>query len=110
MHDVFGLQFGKIAEVLDVSLPGARQLASRARRRVAKEKQSMSRAPKAERERDFTVFRVADEDGEPTGLVRLLHPDAVYVTSGGKVSAARKLIHGGERVAEVMVCGVPVVS
>ncbi|WP_331764941.1 hypothetical protein OG762_51005 (plasmid) [Streptomyces sp. NBC_01136] len=27
----------------------------------------------------------------------------VEVTSGGKVSAARKLIHGGERVAEVMV-------
>jgi len=25
------------------------------------------------------------------------------VTSGGKVSAARNLIHGGERVAEVMV-------
>jgi RNA polymerase sigma-70 factor (ECF subfamily) len=38
------------------------------------------------------------------GLVRLLHPGVVYVTDGGgKVSAARKLIHGGERVAEVMV-------
>ncbi|MER8161534.1 hypothetical protein [Streptomyces sp. NPDC094472] len=34
---------------------------------------------------------------------RLLHPDAVYVTDGGKAAAARKLIHGGERVAEVMV-------
>jgi RNA polymerase sigma-70 factor (ECF subfamily) len=36
-------------------------------------------------------------------LVRLLHPDVVYVTDGGgNVFAARKLIHGGERVAEVM--------
>lgn len=85
-------------------MPGARQLASRARRRVAKAKQSMPQASKAERERVLAVFRAAYEAGDLTGLVRLLHPDAVYVTDGGgKVSAARKLIHGGERVAEVMV-------
>ncbi len=103
LHDVFGLEFGRIAEVLDVSVPGARQLASRARRRVAKAK-SMPQASKAERERVLAVFRAAYEAGDLAGLVRLLHPDAVYVTDGGgKVSAARKLIHGGERVAEVMV-------
>ncbi|WP_327575582.1 MULTISPECIES: hypothetical protein [unclassified Streptomyces] len=48
----------------------------------------------------LTVFRAAYEAGD---LVRLLHPDADYVTDGGgKVSAARKLINGGERIAEVM--------
>ncbi|MFE9007046.1 nuclear transport factor 2 family protein [Streptomyces sp. NPDC007875] len=58
----------------------------------------------AARERLLTVFRAAYEAGDLAGLVRLLHPDAVYVTDGGgKVPAARKLIHGGERVAEVMV-------
>ncbi len=104
LHDVFGLEFGKIAEVLDVSVPGARQLASRARRRVAKAKQSMPQASKAERERVLAVFRAAYEAGDLAGLVRLLHPDAVFVTDGGgKAFAARKLIHGGERVAEVMV-------
>ncbi|MDI3403206.1 RNA polymerase sigma factor SigJ [Streptomyces cavernicola] len=104
LHDVFGLEFGRIAEVLDVSAPGARQLASRARRRVAKAKQSMPQASKAERERVLTVFRAAYEAGDLAGLVKLLHPDAVYVTDGGgKALAARKLIHGGERVAEVMV-------
>src|SRR3954453_17469102 len=104
LHDVFGLEFGRIAEVLDVSVPGARQLASRARRRVAKAKQSTPQASKAERERLLTAFRAAYEAGDLAGLVRLLHPDAVYVTDGGgKVSAARKLIYGGERVAEVMV-------
>ncbi|MET7355480.1 hypothetical protein [Streptomyces mirabilis] len=52
----------------------------------------------------LAVFRAAYEAGDLAGLVRLLHPDAVYVTDGGgKVLAARKLIHGGERVAEVMV-------
>ncbi|WP_399931846.1 RNA polymerase sigma factor SigJ [Streptomyces kanamyceticus] len=104
LHDVFGLEFGKIAEVLDVSVPGARQLASRARRRVAKAKESMPQASKAERERVLEVFRAAYEAGDLAGLVRLLHPDAVFVTDGGgNVSAARKPIYGGERVAEVMV-------
>ncbi|WP_207757094.1 sigma-70 family RNA polymerase sigma factor family protein [Nonomuraea cypriaca] len=38
------------------------------------------------------------------GPVRLLHPDAVYVTDGGGgVAAMRKPVYGGERVAEVMV-------
>ena len=104
LHDVFGLEFGRIAEVLDVSVPSARQLASRARGRVAKAKQSTPQAPKAERERVLMVFRAAYEAGDLAGLVRLLHPDAVYVTDGGgNVFAARKTIHGGERIAEVMV-------
>jgi RNA polymerase sigma factor (sigma-70 family) len=104
LHDVFGLEFGRIAEVLDVSTPGARQLASRARRRVAKAKQTTPHVSKAERERVLATFRAAYESGDMAGLVRLLHPGAVYVTDGGgKVFAARKLIHGGERVAEVMV-------
>jgi RNA polymerase sigma factor (sigma-70 family) len=104
LHDVFGIEFGRIAEVLDVSVPGARQLASRARRRVAKAKQSTPPASKAERARVLTVFRAAYESGDMAGLVRLLHPDAVFVTDGGgNISAARKLIHGRERIAEVMV-------
>ncbi|WP_051848601.1 RNA polymerase sigma factor SigJ [Streptomyces sp. NRRL WC-3725] len=104
LHDVFGLEFGRIADVLGVSAPGARQLASRARRRVARARQSTPQASKTERQRILTVFRAAYEAGDLAGLVSLLHPDAVYVTDGGgKVPAARKLIHGGQRVAEVMV-------
>ncbi|MDT0469278.1 RNA polymerase sigma factor SigJ [Streptomyces gibsoniae] len=104
LHDVFALEFGQIAEVLGTSGPAARQHASRARRRVAKAKQAAPQAPKAERERVLAAFRAAYEAGDLAGLVRLLHPDAVYVTDGGgKISAARKLIHGGPRVAEVMV-------
>jgi len=104
LHDVFGIEFGRIAEVLEVSVPGARQLASRARRRVTKAKGSTPQVSKAERERVLVTFRAAYESGDMDGLVRLLHPGVVYVTDGGgKVSAARKLIHGGERVAEVMV-------
>ena len=104
LHDVFGLEFARIAEALEVSVPSARQLASRARRRVAKAKEFVPRASKAERERVLATFRAAYEVGDLAGLVRLLHPGAVYVTDGGgKAFAARKVIHGGERVATVMV-------
>ena len=70
---------------------------------MAKAKQSTPRASKAERERVLRVFRAAYEAGDLAGLVTLLHPDVVYVTDGGgEVSAARKPMRGGERVAEVI--------
>jgi len=104
LHDVFGIEFSRIAEALGVSVPGARQLASRARRRVAGAKESVPQASKAERARVLEAFRAAYEAGDLDSLVKLLHPDAVYVTDGGgKAFAARKLIHGGERIAEVLV-------
>ncbi|MFG2077033.1 RNA polymerase sigma factor SigJ [Nonomuraea maritima] len=103
LHDVFGTPFSHIADVLDVSQPSARQLASRARRRVTQAKQTTPQASKAERERILTVFRAAYETGDLAALVKLLHPDAVYLTDGGgKAFAARKPIHGGARIAEVM--------
>ncbi|SFT25290.1 RNA polymerase sigma-70 factor, ECF subfamily [Streptomyces sp. ok210] len=104
LHDVFGLEFSQIADVLGASGAAARQLASRARRKMATARQSTPHASRAERERLLTTFRNAYEAGDIAGLVRLLHPDAVYVTDGGgKLAAARKYIHGGARIAMVMV-------
>jgi len=107
LHDVFELEFARIAEILDVTVPGARKLASRARQRVATQRESeprTSRVSRAERERVLEAFRGAYETGDLEGLVGLLDPDVVYVTDGGgKVHAARKPIVGGQRVAEVMV-------
>ena len=104
LHDVFGLDFPRIAEVLDTSPPAARQHASRARRRIAQADHSTPQASKAEHEHLLTVFRAAYEAGDLTTLIELLHPDAVYLTDGGgQISAARKPIHGGPRIANVMV-------
>ncbi|WP_431968282.1 RNA polymerase sigma factor SigJ [Actinacidiphila sp. bgisy160] len=104
LHDVFGLEFSRIADVLDASAPAARQLASRARRKVAEARQSTLRTSRAERERLLAAFRAAYEAGDLAGLVRLLHPEAVYVTDGGgRVATARKLVHGGARIARLMV-------
>ncbi|MFI8182342.1 RNA polymerase sigma factor SigJ [Actinacidiphila glaucinigra] len=104
LHDVFGLEFSHIADVLGASVAAARQLASRARRKVAAARQCTVHASRAERERLLIAFRNAYEAGDMAGLVRLLHPDAVYVTDGGgRVAAARKFIRGGERIAMVLV-------
>lgn len=103
LHDVFEIAFAAIAELLEVSVAGARQLASRARRRVAAARDSSPQATRAERDRLLRTFKSAYEGGDVSELVRLLHPDVVYLTDGGgKVFAARKPISGGLRVAEVM--------
>ncbi len=103
LHDVFGIEFVRIAEMLETTVAAARQSASRARRRVDQAKQSAPQASNAERRRVLTTFRAAYEAGDMAGLVKLLHPGAVYVTDGGgKVMAARKPISGGERIAMVM--------
>jgi RNA polymerase sigma factor (sigma-70 family) len=104
LHDVFGLEFSRIADVLDVSVAAARQHASRARRRVARARQASPQASPAERARLLSAFKAAYEAGDLAGLVKLLDPDVVYVTDGGeRAAAARKPIFGGQRVAEVMV-------
>ncbi|MEO3855575.1 RNA polymerase sigma factor SigJ [Acrocarpospora sp. B8E8] len=103
LHDVFEVPYARIAEVLGTTIAASRQLASRARRRVTAVKER-PRAGRAEHERVVKAFRSAYLGGDLKGLVELLHPDAVYLTDGGgQVSAARKPIIGGERIAAVLV-------
>ena len=104
LHDVFGIEFAQIAQTLEVSAAVARKSASRARKRVARARPPAPHASTAQSRQLLATFRTAYETGDMGALVRLLHPDAVYVTDGGgKVSAARKRIDGGERIAMVMV-------
>lgn len=104
LHDVFGLPFAEVAGVLGGSPAAARQHASRARRRVAAVRdRPRTAADRAEHARVLAAFRAACEAGDLDALIRLLHPDAVYLTDGGgRVRAARKPITGGTRVAEVL--------
>jgi RNA polymerase sigma factor (sigma-70 family) len=99
LHDVFDLPFDRIAEVLGSTPAASRKLASRARARVAAVEER-PRASRAETERVLEAFKAASEAGDMAGLVELLHPEAVYVADGGgKVTAARKPVHGAERIA-----------
>ena len=75
LHDMFGVPFDEIAQILDKSPEAARKLASRARTRVR------SGAPSAEATRSeravVDAFLHAARSGDMEGLMRVLHPDVV---------------------------------
>jgi RNA polymerase sigma-70 factor (ECF subfamily) len=76
LHDLFGVPFDEIASILGRSPAAARQLASRARRRV----QGTDPDPGADRTRQRRVvdaFLAAARDGNFDDLVALLDPDVV---------------------------------
>ncbi|WP_431899474.1 RNA polymerase sigma factor SigJ [Nonomuraea sp. bgisy101] len=99
LHDVFSFPFDGIAEVLGNTPAASRKLASRARARIAKVKE-LPKASRSEVGRVLDAFKAAAQAGDMGALIALLHPDAVYVADGGgRVSAARVLVRGAERVA-----------
>jgi RNA polymerase sigma factor (sigma-70 family) len=74
LHDLFDVPFDEIAPIVDRSPAAARQLASRARRRVRG-----ARLPDAtERRREVVAaFLDASRGGDFSALLELLHPEAV---------------------------------
>jgi RNA polymerase sigma factor (sigma-70 family) len=76
LHDVFDVPFSEIAAIIDRTPPAARQLASRARRRV----QGVSGAAKTDmprRQKIVAAFLAASRGGDFGALLALLAPDVV---------------------------------
>src|SRR4051794_26985622 len=97
LHDVFGMTFDEIAPVVDRSPAAARQLASRARRRV------QSRTPDVDhdvgRQRCVVdAFLAAVRDADFEGLVAVLHPEIVLRADGGAGTGMSRLVRGPEAV------------
>jgi RNA polymerase sigma-70 factor (ECF subfamily) len=96
LHDMFAVPFEEIAPMVGRTPAAARQLASRARRRV------QGRTPGGQidraRQREIVdAWIAAARGGDFEGLVALLHPDAVLrVDTGG---AGSKLVRGAAEVA-----------
>jgi RNA polymerase sigma factor (sigma-70 family) len=76
LHDMFGVPFDEIARIVGRSPGAARQLASRARRRVRAEQTVPDADPEAQRE-VVEAFLAAARDGDFERLVAVLDPDAV---------------------------------
>jgi RNA polymerase sigma-70 factor, ECF subfamily len=84
LHDMFAVPFDDIAPVVGRSPDAARQLASRARRRV----QGAGPVPDADPARQRQVvdaFLAASRNGEFDALVALLDPDVVLVADAAAV-------------------------
>ena len=76
LHDIFAVPFDEIAPIVDRSPEAARQLASRARRRVRAENTVPDADPDAQRE-VVEAFLAAARDGDFDRLVGVLDPDVV---------------------------------
>src|SRR5690242_3391019 len=93
LHDVFAVPFEDIAGIVGRSPAAARQLASRARRRV----QGADRhAPTADR-RIVDAFLAASREGDFAGLLAVLDPDVVLRADDG--GGALKIVEGARAVA-----------
>src|SRR5215208_5404418 len=93
LHDLFAVPFEDIATILERSPAAARQLASRARRRV----QGADRdAPTADRQ-IVDAFLAAARGGDFAGLLALLDPDVVLRTDEG--DGALQIVEGARAVA-----------
>jgi RNA polymerase sigma factor (sigma-70 family) len=96
LHDMFAVPFDDIATLVDRSPEAARQLASRARRRV----QGEARVPDADlaaQRRVVDAFFAAARDGDFEGLVAVLDADVVSRGDGGPGASA--IVRGAREVA-----------
>jgi RNA polymerase sigma-70 factor (ECF subfamily) len=101
LHDVFGVPFEEIAPVVERSPAAARQLASRARRRVRAEAPEPD-ADLAVQRRAVDAFLAASRAGDFEGLLRVLDPDVILRVDGGPNAPrafAQPPLVGAENVA-----------
>jgi RNA polymerase sigma factor (sigma-70 family) len=98
LHDLFAVPFDEIAPILGRSPAAARQLASRARRRV-----QGSAAPDADRARQRAVvdaFLAASRSGDFDALLAVLDPEVVFRADRAAVQVgASREVRGAAAVA-----------
>jgi RNA polymerase sigma-70 factor (ECF subfamily) len=106
LHDMFQLPFEEIAPMVGRSPTAARQLASRARRRV-KGADLPAPDPDLARQRDVVdAFFLAARGGDLGALVALLDPDVVLRADfGARRPAASRVVRGAAAVARQAVLG-----
>ena len=116
LHDLFGVHFDEIAPIVGRSPTAARQLASRARRRV----QGAAADPGLDRARDLEAadldrtrqreivdaFLAAARGGDFEGLLALLDPDVVFRADRAAVKAGIKAGISAESRGATAVAGI----
>jgi RNA polymerase sigma factor (sigma-70 family) len=105
LHDVFGVSFEEIGRIADRSTDAARQLASRARRRVRE-----APSPDADLSRQRRVvdaFLAAARAGDMTALLEVLDPDVVFRTDAGRRPVDAAPVRGLQAVAERVLASAP---
>jgi RNA polymerase sigma-70 factor (ECF subfamily) len=100
LHDVFGMPFEEVGEVVGRAPAAVRQLAARARRHVD-EARPRHPATREDHRRIVTAFAAACAEGDLDALLATLGEDVVWRSDGGgHVSAMRYPLRGRDRVAK----------
>jgi RNA polymerase sigma factor (sigma-70 family) len=101
LHDTFGLPFGEIAAITGRTPAAARQLASRARRRISGGEPDAPASARLARQRQVAeAFLAASRGGDLAGLIAVLDPDVVLTSDAVAVpGGVARTIRGAQAVA-----------
>ena len=97
LHDMFAMPFEDIGPIVGKSPQAARQLASRARRRV--QGAAMPDTDLASQRKVVDAFHAAARDGDFEALVAVLDPDVVLRADAGVRGPASTVVRGAAAVA-----------
>ncbi len=102
LHDVFDVSYAEVATVVERTEANCRQIASRARERVHRERPAIDLDPQRRTEL-LDAFLEAVLSGDPARLEPLLADDVIHLSDGGPHQrAARYPIVGPHRVARLL--------
>jgi RNA polymerase sigma factor (sigma-70 family) len=99
LHDLFAVPFDEIAPIVGHSPAAARQLASRARRRVRRRAAVPDPDPGRQREL-VDAFVAAAQQGDFSALLEVLDPEVVLHADSGEAAGAVTVLRGAAAVAE----------
>lgn len=108
LHDLFAVPFEEIAPVVDRSPAAARQLASRARRRVAGAGGADVDLPR--RRAVVEAFLTASREGDFAALLEVLDPDVVLRADATAVRSATERASAGAPPVEAEIWGAAAVA
>jgi RNA polymerase sigma factor (sigma-70 family) len=104
LHDVFGVPFSVIGQLVGRSEQAARQLASRARRQVREAGPSAPDVGVPQQRAIVDAFFTAARAGEFDRLMELLDPDVVLRADGGPAgSGASAVMRGATQIARATI-------
>ncbi|MGW4906128.1 RNA polymerase sigma-70 factor [Streptomyces sp. NPDC004270] len=106
LREAFDYTYGRIADIVETSEANARQLVSRARRRLAAERREP--VDSAEHRRFLEVFLAAAQNGRLSALEEVLTEDVVSYSDGGGIRGASKIpVVGLPHVSRYLVAFAP---
>lgn len=104
LHDVFGYGFAEVAGIVDRPASSCRQVASRARAKVAPDRHPQPRPTTEDEQHLVLAFARAATMGDLDGLMAVLTDDIEVWSDGGRDRhAARRPVVGPDRAARFLV-------